>query len=934
MVNSGVTKKSLGNWVLNLGVFFLLASWVATVVVVREDRHLEVERARKITHNLAQVLESHISGTFLRLEGSLSLLRNAWETDNSVEKINRLFKGFISSRQDLFNLISVIGPDGNVVVTSQDEFTPTYSGDRLFFKFHETNPGRELLIGGPIAGRVTRKWYLPVSVRLNDSDGKFAGVLLASVNPYFFSMIFKEVALGDESLVLLTDREGTVYSGIQNGKDLDLGFEIAPEKLTGIFCDDIDGLEIAESLADGVKRFRGRAFVQDRSMAVSVETGYNEWLAQSRARSFFLLTLQALLSLFVIAVILRLRRAVELREEISLELDRFFSSTIDLLCIVDKHWRFVRVNAAWENTLGYGEERLKRHKFIDFVHPDDVNQFEGLFAGLNAQKFEQDFTGRYLHCDGSYRWLEWKLSLQGDFFYASARDITEKREVENALKNSELRFQTFMDMSPVYGYIKDDTLRHIYKNHCVTALVDVDKTGLPDSARSFLSDNIAQMVEEADQKILAGTEKRIELEYSFEIGTETHWVKDVKFRIDLPDGRPAVGGLAFNITGQKRSEEERIKLQKLEGIGTLAGGIAHDFNNLLMAIFGNITVARMEFSAEHPAQKPLCEAENALERATALTRQLLTFARGGAPIKHVTDIGKLVQEAVKFDLAGSMVQPVFDLPSGLWKADVDRGQIQQVIANLVVNSVQAMEKGGRVFVKLENVEFQEDCSVSLKPGKYVRFTFRDEGMGIAPEHMGQVFDPYFTTKERGSGLGLATSHSIIKKHGGHIDVESETSRGTTFIIYLPAADDSVEPETVTTKGHDSAKKVATANILVLDDEDFIRRLVIEIFQRQGYSVHAVADGTEAVAAFKKAAAGPHPFDLVIMDLTIPGGMGGKEAVKEILEVDPKARCIVSSGYSNDPVMANYASYGFKGVAEKPYSIESLLAVVAKALEDR
>ena len=384
---------------------------------------------------------------------------------------------------------------------------------------------------------------------------------------------------------------------------------------------------------------------------------------------------------------------------------------------------------------------------------------------------------------------------------------------------------------------------------------------------------------------------------------------------------------------RKRAEEELQKLQKLQSVGTLAGGIAHDFNNILMLLFGNISLAKDELSEEHPGYKFLDDAENSINRAVRLTKRLLTFARGGDPVKESVNLGALVEEAVRLDLSGGNVRLVCQQVGDLWMAEVDKGQIQQVISNLTVNARQAMPDGGRLYVTIENADVAEAAIPGLPQGKYVKIAMRDEGTGIDQKHIDRIFDPYFTTKKSGVGLGLATAYSIINKHGGHIGVASEVGKGTTFTLHLPASNSPRRAET---------KQVATeclppdrpAKILVMDDEEEIRTLVATMLARCGFSVAAAPDGQTAVEMYKKAMEAREPFDVVIMDLAIPDGMGGKEAIKELLAIDHQVSAIISSGYANDPVMANYAEYGFKGIAPKPYTIGKLREVVGQLLKGR
>lgn len=380
----------------------------------------------------------------------------------------------------------------------------------------------------------------------------------------------------------------------------------------------------------------------------------------------------------------------------------------------------------------------------------------------------------------------------------------------------------------------------------------------------------------------------------------------------------------------RQAQEDLSRLQKLESLGTLAGGIAHDFNNLLMGLFGNMTLARRYLDIDHPAAIALMRAEQAMERATRLTHQLLTFAKGGDPIREVSDIGLLVKETIYFDLAGSNVQPRITYPADLWPADVDKGQIQQAISNLAINAMQAMPLGGNVFISLRNVELTEGDIAQLPAGQYIQIVARDEGSGIDPKHIKRIFDPYFTTKQTGSGLGLATAHSIVRKHGGHISVASLLGQGTTFTLYLPAT--SARPDTLGNfRGRESSPPSEVFKILLLDDDEILRSGVADLLDHEGYVVETAADGREAISLYQRRFKEKRPFSAVIMDLTIPGGLGGREAIQDILALDPQACCIVSSGYADDPVMANYATYGFKAAIKKPYNLRRLIEVIEQVI---
>ena len=390
-------------------------------------------------------------------------------------------------------------------------------------------------------------------------------------------------------------------------------------------------------------------------------------------------------------------------------------------------------------------------------------------------------------------------------------------------------------------------------------------------------------------------------------------------------------GVDRDITGRKKVEEELQKMQKLKSVGILAAGIAHDFNNILMGLYGNILLAKEELSKDHPAFKSLEEAESSMNRAVRLTKQLLTFAKGGGPVRENVRIDELVKNVTRFDLSGSNVKPVFEQVGDLWMADVDKGQIQQVFSNLIINANQAMPDGGHLYIKMENTDISDDVVPNLNQGKYIKITVRDEGMGIDQNYLDRIFDPYFSTEQTGSGLGLATVSSIINKHGGCIRVDSQLGKGTTFTLYLPASESQQPAETRLSAAEHSTRE-QTARILVMDDEDMICRLVEQMLGRSGFSVETASDGRQAIEMYKQALDVGEPFDVVIMDLTIPGGIGGKEAIKDILAMNPEARVIVSSGYANDPVMANYVKYGLQGIVAKPYTNNKLLEAVNQALE--
>ncbi|MEW6379196.1 MAG: response regulator [bacterium] len=386
----------------------------------------------------------------------------------------------------------------------------------------------------------------------------------------------------------------------------------------------------------------------------------------------------------------------------------------------------------------------------------------------------------------------------------------------------------------------------------------------------------------------------------------------------------------YDITEKQQREEELQKMSNLESIGLLAGGLAHEFNNILTVLLGNLSLAQMLTDSADERFQLLKEAKQASVRAKSLTRQLLTFSKGGTPVKRTVPLSGMLQDTARFALQGSQTGCTFSLPENLWPVEIDEGQIGQAINNIILNADQAMPDGGTIEVRARNITAATERIIHgtiVPAGKYVEIAIQDQGVGIPKEHLSRVFDPYFTTKQTGSGLGLTAAYYIVRKHGGYLGVESRPGESTTFYIYLPA---SIEKAPAPAAGEEKAKgklQPGRGRILVMDDEEMIRKSLSSMLKRLGYKVELARDGAETLAIYKKALESGHPFDLVIVDLIIPSGLGGKETMKRLVEIDPGVKAIVSSGYSNDPIMADFQQYGFIGCIAKPYDLETLSRVI-------
>jgi len=398
--------------------------------------------------------------------------------------------------------------------------------------------------------------------------------------------------------------------------------------------------------------------------------------------------------------------------------------------------------------------------------------------------------------------------------------------------------------------------------------------------------------------------------------------------------RPDQGHLALiinDVTEQRKMHDERNRNDKLESLGVLAGGIAHDFNNFLAGIMGNISLARMKLDPSHKAHGLLGEVEQSALGAAGLARQLLTFARGGSPVKAVISVQQNLRDVAKLVLRGTNVKAVLKIPDDLQNVEADEGQITQVFYNIIINAVQAMVGGGILTISARDVSFVEYEMSPLGAGDYVKMAFTDGGNGIPAETLARIFDPYFTTKPDGSGLGLASAYSIISRHGGHINVSSTAGKGTTFDLYLPACREAIQLGSGPAKTVLPDKRDVNGRVLVMDDNQIIAKLLVDIFEHIGYSAETCSNGTEAIAIYRAALEQGTSYQAVIMDLTIPGGMGGKEAAVHLLRLDANACLIASSGYSNDPVMSDCHSYGFRAAVAKPYNVDGIVSVMAAAL---
>lgn len=595
----------------------------------------------------------------------------------------------------------------------------------------------------------------------------------------------------------------------------------------------------------------------------------------------------------------------------------------------DKEGNIVLWNNECERTTGYTREEVFSAENPSKILYPDRRYRELLEAKYKKLNFNYKDIESTLVCkDGTKKTISWYSTSEpspiSNWFYIKfGVDITFRKLVEENLREKKIQLETIFKAFPDIYYRFDKN--GVFLDCKVEALDD-----LLVPPEKLIGKKVDEIIKgptgfEFKCAIIKALKTKSLIVFEYELLLEKGLQYFEARLIPLSDNE--VISIVRNITKRKQSDEELLKIEKLNSIGTLAGGVAHDFNNILTIILGNISLLKTYVEPKDKIAKKLSDIEKTVCQAKSLTKQLLTFSKGSNPLKKISYINDLIKETTNLALSGSNVACKLYIPNDLWPVEIDRGQMSQVLGNLIINAYQSMPNGGSISIRCKNIELLENEIIGLNPGRYISISVKDQGCGISKENLIKIFDPYFTTKKTGSGLGLASAYSIIKKHNGHILAKSKLDKGSVFQVYLPACEgipvEIEEPEYSLVHGENK--------ILVMDDETDIRKVLSAMLGHLGYKVELSKDGVEAIELYKRAMLSGEPFDAVIMDLTIPGGMGGEETIKHLLQIDPKIKAIVSSGYSAGGVISNFACYGFKGAINKPYTLEELSSELSRVL---
>ncbi|MBP7901327.1 MAG: PAS domain S-box protein [Spirochaetes bacterium] len=935
-------------------VLIICSLWIFSAYVIIGDRALELQKVRIQTANLSIIYSNHVYKTFSQIEKTLnsinSYIKSVSDTKNLHEDLIRITE----TKPELFNLISVIDSNGYVSVLSKQGSDKTFSGDREFFIYHKLNSNESLHIGIPTIGRVTGKWYIPMSIRLNDKKGNFSGVLLASINPYYFSEIIRGVDIGKDSMIYLSCKEGIVYSGIFNGDELNL------DKSANKYVIENNQPDKAYTVISGLTRFdnieRIISFspVNYKNMFVAVAVSRKEALSRWQTRSSGLIIVQIIFSVIIIIFFRNhsktvfQRRISEERLRISEErLSYAFAAANDGLWDINLETMEVYFSPHLYKMLDYedGEFPASFESWLNLLHPEDRKKSEAdfnLYIEGKLQVYSREF--RLKTKFGKWKWILSRGSIverndKGPVRIVGTHvDITDRKNFQEALQRSEEYYRVTLDSigdaviaTDINGIISK--INHVaevltgWKNReaCGLMITDVMKIVSVVSA-----ENIANPVFD-----VIPMRKKMALSRDALLVSR----KGKEYRIAdsaapiYDDFKNVIGAVIVfrDITEEYSIQEQLRQSQKLDALGQLAGGIAHDFNNMLGGIIGGAELLSPKIKPGSEEMEYLQMIIESAERASDLSGKLLSFSRRESVVLNPVDIHQIIRDALAI-LKNTIDKRIVVETSFKAAESIVLGeavQLQNVFINLGINSWHAMPDGGRLSIStsIQNIDslIEGEDKPDFVSGKYIRIEIDDTGMGISEKDIDHIFEPFFTTKEqgKGTGLGLAAVYGTIKRHGGIISVKSEPGKGSEFSIILPLSDEKI-PEIVK-----KTKPVLKGQglILIAEDEIAIRTVEEKIITECGYDCLLAQNGKEALELYRQKSA---EILLVILDMIMPE-MNGKDCFFEIKKINPDARIILCSGYSREDDISLLEDNGLSAYIKKPFKRETFYNTISEVL---
>ncbi len=906
------------------------------------------ELAAVRTRNLAQAADLTISSLFKRFDHCLGTVKNELETDLASGSLNfTRLKRLIAQQEILIPemvAMRVTDATGRVITGNGDGAAISFAA-RPFFSFLRDNPDSGMYVSRPYKSYFTDRWVIPSARRYNNPDGSFAGVLTAAILVEHFQKLLSVYDLGTTGSIALRYQDNSLigrYSPVVSTSPVEIGDSSVTREYLEAAESGIRQKTFSSSFPiDKIYRTITFRRLESIPMVVLVTLSQDDYLKQwknDRQATVSVISAFVLSTWLMFFLFLKMWRRRLHDEEILQQSEEkhrlLFNDAGDAIFINGENNQILAANNLACERLGYTLAEFESMNASQLEPPEELAK-----EPLRATRLQENgiLTYETLHCCRSGEKIPVEVTVRRMLWGGRqatvnvCRDITERKKAENRLAAEKERLAVTL-RSIGDGVITTDTEgKVIIMNRVAEKLTGWDLSearGRPLTAVFNIINEITRKpCENPAEKVLA-TGGIIEL--------ENHTVliaRDGTERIIADSGAPIMDreSLIIGVVLVFRDMTEKQKLldslqrtDKLDSLGVLAGGIAHDFNNMLAGVFGFIELARYT-NKDKEVSDYLEKALSVYNRAKNLTQQLLTFSRGGIPHRETAELSHLIKESASFALSGSSLVCEYDIDTNLWLADFDRNQIGQVIDNLVINAKQAMPNGGKIVITAGNTMVQEAENPLLKPGHYIKISVADTGTGIKDDLLKRIFDPFFTTKPTGHGLGLASCYAILQNHQGCIDVESVVGKGTTFHIFLPAAQ----------KGSASAVRLASVahkgsgQILVMDDEACIREILDRFLAEMGYTTLAAKNGEEAVSICREAAKNGRQIAGAFLDLTVPGSMGGKEAVTHIRKDFPGLKIYASSGYSEDPVMGRPTEYGFTDSIRKPFRKDELANLLNK-----